>query len=139
MISSLFISLSLYPYQFILIHLSLLFCSYSFILALLSLFLYPCAFVLIPLSLRFCLYSFVLALLSLFLYPCAFVFFQISLLLCPYFLIRKSSVPYSTTWPSVTQISEMVPSSSEAISFISFIASTIQRVWPFFTLSPIET
>ena len=56
-----------------------------------------------------------------------------------YLRIRNSSVPYSTTCPLATQISEITPSSSAAISFISFMASTTQRVCPFATLSPMET
>ena len=64
---------------------------------------------------------------------------QLSSALNSYLRIRNSSVPYSTTCPLATQISEITPSSSAAISFISFMASTTQRVCPFATLSPMET
>ena len=33
----------------------------------------------------------------------------------------------------------MVPSCSASISFMSFIASTMQSVWPFFTFWPTST
>ena len=46
---------------------------------------------------------------------------------------------YSTTWPLPTQISAMVPSTSAGISFISFMASIMHRVSPFFTWSPTST
>ena len=63
-------------------------------------------------------------------------------------LSHPSAAPYtmrnkgwlnSTTWPLPTQISATVPSTSAGISFISFMASIIHRVSPFFTWSPTST
>ena len=42
----------------------------------------------------------------------------------------KSGSPYSTCWPFSTRISTTLPSASDSISFISFIASTMQSTWP---------
>ena len=63
-------------------------------------------------------------------------------------LSHPSAAPYtmrnkgwlnSTTWPLPTQISATVPSTSAGISFISFMASMMHRVSPFFTWSPTST
>ena len=63
-------------------------------------------------------------------------------------LPHPSAAPYtmrnkgwlnSTTWPLPTQISATVPSTSAGISFISFMASMMHRVSPFFTWSPTST
>ena len=63
-------------------------------------------------------------------------------------LPHPSATPYtmrnkgwlnSTTWPLPTQISATVPSTSAGISFISFMASIMHRVSPFFTWSPTST
>ena len=63
-------------------------------------------------------------------------------------LSHPSAAPYtmrnkgwlnSTTWPLPTQISATVPSTSAGISFISFMASIMHRVSPFFTWSPTST
>jgi hypothetical protein len=53
--------------------------------------------------------------------------------------MRKSACPNSTGWPFSTRISVTFPGSSASISFISFIASMMQRVCPFFTTEPIST
>jgi len=42
--------------------------------------------------------------------------------------MRKSACPNSTGWPFSTRISVTFPGSSASISFISFIASMMQRV-----------
>ncbi len=55
------------------------------------------------------------------------------------YTIRNSGWLYSTTWPLPTQISATVPSTSAGISFISFMASMMHRVSPFFTWSPTST
>ncbi len=52
---------------------------------------------------------------------------------------RNSTSPYSTGWPLVTGISTTSASSSDSISFISFIASTMHSTWPCLTLSPTST
>ena len=55
------------------------------------------------------------------------------------YTIRNSGWLYSTTWPLPKQISATVPSTSAGISFISFMASMMHRVSPFFTWSPTST
>src|SRR5437660_330940 len=49
---------------------------------------------------------------------------------------RKSGCPYSTGWPFSTRTFRMRPAAFDSISFISFIASMMQRIWPSFTTSP---
>ena len=44
-----------------------------------------------------------------------------------------------TAWPLVTEIALTVPSWAATISFSSFIASNINKVWPFLTVSPTAT
>jgi hypothetical protein len=53
--------------------------------------------------------------------------------------IAKSFSPNSTGWPFFGKTSTIVPATSASISFISFIASTIQSVAPFSTESPTDT
>ena len=55
------------------------------------------------------------------------------------YTMRNRGWSNSTTWPLPTQISATVPSTSAGISFISFIASIMHRVSPFFTWSPTST
>ena len=55
------------------------------------------------------------------------------------YTMRNSGWLNSTTWPLPTQISATVPSSSAGISFISFMASMMHSVSPFFTWSPTST
>ena len=55
------------------------------------------------------------------------------------YTMRNSGWLNSTTWPLPTQISATVPSTSAGISFISFMASMMHRVSPFFTWSPTST
>src|SRR3989442_704553 len=50
--------------------------------------------------------------------------------------IRKSGWPYSTAWPFSTKILTIRPPTFDSISFISFIASMIQRIWPSLTTVP---
>src|SRR5690606_25326481 len=45
--------------------------------------------------------------------------------------------PNSTGWESPRRISATAPSRGAWIGFIVFMASTISRVWPFLTLSPV--
>src|SRR5262245_17914497 len=52
---------------------------------------------------------------------------------------RKSGCPYSTGWPFSTRTFTMRPAALDSISFISFIASMMQRIWPSFTTSPSRT
>ncbi len=52
---------------------------------------------------------------------------------------RKSTCPYSTGWAFSTRISTMVPSTSLSSSFMSFIASMMQRVSPLETRVPFST
>src|SRR5206468_7716284 len=52
---------------------------------------------------------------------------------------RKSASPYSTGLPFWMRVSTRRPGRSAAISFISFIASTMQSTWPFFTTVPTST
>src|SRR5439155_24388897 len=52
---------------------------------------------------------------------------------------RKSDSPYSTGLPFWTSTSSRRPGCSASISFISFIASTMQRTCPFFTTCPVST
>jgi hypothetical protein len=52
---------------------------------------------------------------------------------------RNSGCPNSTGCPFSTRISVIFPGSSASISFISFIASMMQRTWPFFTTEPTST
>src|SRR5690606_32071624 len=54
-------------------------------------------------------------------------------------LILKSLWPYSTGLPFSTRISRMVQGNSASISFISFIASTMQSGCPLWTASPFST
>ena len=44
--------------------------------------------------------------------------------------------PYSTGWPFSTSTATTSPATSHSISFMSFMASTMHRVWPGFTKSP---
>src|SRR6058998_968210 len=53
--------------------------------------------------------------------------------------IRKSGSPYSTGLAFSARIFTTRPSVSDSISFISFMASTMQRTWPFFTYEPSST
>src|SRR6266850_1668618 len=53
--------------------------------------------------------------------------------------ILKRTSPYSTGCPLATGISRISPETSDSISFISFIASTMQRACPFFTIDPTST
>ena len=55
------------------------------------------------------------------------------------YTMRNKGWLNSTTWPLPTQISATVPSTSAGISFISFMASMMHRVSPFFTWSPTST
>src|SRR3990172_9011567 len=48
-------------------------------------------------------------------------------------------LPHSGCWESSTNASTIFPSISDSISFISFIASTMQSIWPFLTTSPTST
>src|SRR4051812_4242569 len=48
--------------------------------------------------------------------------------------MMKSGWPYSTGWPFSTRIALTVPVLSHSISFISFIASMMQMIWPSLTL-----
>lgn len=41
-----------------------------------------------------------------------------------------------TGFPSLASTSTIVPDRSDSISFINFMASTMQRTWPFWTTSP---
>src|SRR5262249_10220171 len=50
--------------------------------------------------------------------------------------IWKSGSPNSTGWPFSASTATTVPSTSDSISFISFIASTIQSTWPLRTWLP---
>src|SRR6185436_15366884 len=47
--------------------------------------------------------------------------------------------PYSTGWPFSTRMAFTTPATSVSISFISFIASTMQTVSPCFTVCPTST
>jgi hypothetical protein len=53
--------------------------------------------------------------------------------------IPNSFSPNSTGWPFFGKASTIVPATSASISFISFIASMMQSVAPFSTVSPIFT
>src|SRR5690606_22962039 len=53
--------------------------------------------------------------------------------------MRNSGWPNSTGSPFSTKISAIVPETSASISFMSFIASTMQRVCPFCTVWPTST
>jgi hypothetical protein len=53
--------------------------------------------------------------------------------------MRKSAWPYSTGCASLASISVTTPATSLSISFMIFIASMMQRVWPFDTREPIVT
>ena len=55
-----------------------------------------------------------------------------------YLLVRiaNSACPYSTGWPLLTMRFAMMPEASDSISFISFMASMMQRICPVSTWSP---
>ena len=53
--------------------------------------------------------------------------------------MRNSGWPYSTGCPFSTRIAFTTPVASDSISFRSFIASMMQRVWPLVTDWPIST
>ena len=53
--------------------------------------------------------------------------------------ISISGIPYSTDWPFSIKMALTVPSNSDSISFMSFMASMMQRIWPFCTTEPIST
>ena len=53
--------------------------------------------------------------------------------------IVKSGSPYWTGWPFSRWTLTTSPASSASISFISFIASMMQRTWPTLTRSPTLT
>ena len=53
--------------------------------------------------------------------------------------MANSRSPYCTGLPFSTYALTTSPSYSDVISFISFIASMMQRTWSFFTRSPIST
>src|SRR5215469_12541214 len=50
--------------------------------------------------------------------------------------IANNSCPYSIGWPFLTRHFTISPPTSASISFISFIASTMQSTWPSSTASP---
>ena len=50
--------------------------------------------------------------------------------------MRNRTRPYSTRSPSLAQISAISPSHSATTSFMSFMASRMHRVSPFFTFEP---
>ncbi len=53
--------------------------------------------------------------------------------------MRKSFSPNSTGVAFWTKISATFPSTSDSISFMSFMASTMQSTWPYFTTVPTST
>ena len=55
------------------------------------------------------------------------------------YFITNNGFPKSTTSSFSTSISTTSPSNSDSISFISFIASIMQRTSPFFTFDPFLT
>ncbi len=55
------------------------------------------------------------------------------------YLIRYSTSPYCTGFPSSATSAQMVPDFSALISFITFIASMMQSVWPSDTAEPTST
>src|ERR687888_234212 len=53
--------------------------------------------------------------------------------------MRNNGWPYSTAWPFSTRIFTTRPATLASISFMSFIASMMQTIWPSLTTSPSRT